>query len=62
LIKKKKLGWVKEKNGEAAIFLKEYLNNPKYFETKYEENILKESKQNENTLPLILKRVKKELF
>lgn len=62
LIKKKKIGWVKEKNGEAVIFLKEYLNNPKYFEMKYKENILKESERNKNTLPLILKRVKEDLF
>ncbi len=62
LIKKKKIGWVKEKNGEAVIFLKEYLNNPKYFETKYKENILKESERNKNTLPLILKKIKEELL
>lgn len=62
LIKKKKLGWVKEKNGEVAKFLKEYLDKPEYFENKYIENTLEESKNNQKTLPLILEKIIKELF
>lgn len=62
LIKKKKLGWIKEKNSEAAFFLREYLETPKYFEDKYKKNILEESKKNQKTLPLILEKIKEELF
>jgi UDP-N-acetylglucosamine:LPS N-acetylglucosamine transferase len=61
LIKKKKLGWVKEKNGEIAEFLLDYLKNPEYFENKFAENIRAESQENKKTLPLILERIKKEL-
>ena len=62
LIKKKKLGWVKEKTDEMNDFLLEYLKRPKYFEKKYEKDILVESNRNEKTLPMILSRVKKGLF
>lgn len=62
LIRRKELGWVREKNGEATVFLKKYLKNPKYFETKYRKSILRESERNRNTLPLILQRIKAELF
>jgi len=61
LIKKKKLGWVKEKNGEISNFLFEFLENPKYFENKYKKNIELESKLNKKSLPIILNAVKKEL-
>jgi len=60
LIKKKKLGWVKEKNGEISNFLFEFLENPKYFENKYKKNIEVESELNKKSLPLILKALKKE--
>jgi UDP-N-acetylglucosamine:LPS N-acetylglucosamine transferase len=62
LIKKKKLGLVKEKNGETSTFLLEYLENPKYFHNKFEKYIEKESEKNKETLPKILEMVKKELF
>jgi UDP-N-acetylglucosamine:LPS N-acetylglucosamine transferase len=61
IIKKKKLGWIKEKNGEISDFLFEYLENPKYFEEKYTKNIKIEAENNKKTLPMILERVKKEL-
>ena len=61
LIKKKKLGWVKEKNGEILDFMFEYLQKPKYYEKKYLKNIQIESKKNEKSLPMILEMVKKEL-
>ena len=62
LIKKKKLGLVKEKNGETSTFLLEYLENPKCFYNKFEKSIEKESNKNRETLPKILEMVKKELF
>lgn len=61
LIKKKKLGWVKEKNGEILDFLSDYLENPKYYENKYTKNIKVEAEKNRKTLPMILEMVKKEL-
>jgi len=60
LIKKKKLGWVKERNGEISQFLDEYLERPKYFQEKYKKNIMVEAKKNKETLEKILDRVKKE--
>lgn len=61
LIKKKHLGWVKEKNGEISTFLFEFLENPKYFENKYKKNIEIESELNKKSLPMILNALKKEL-
>ncbi|MFA5532814.1 MAG: glycosyltransferase [Candidatus Shapirobacteria bacterium] len=60
LIKKKKLGWVKEKNGEISNFLYEYLEKPKYFEEKYKGNIKREAENNQKSLGMILNRIKKE--
>ncbi len=61
LIRKKKLGWVKERTDEMNKFLLEYLDNPKYFENKYKKDILKEAEVNKRALPLILERIKKDL-
>ena len=60
LIRKKKLGWVREGNGEIAQFLDEYLERPKYFQEKYKKNIMAEAKKNKETLGKILDRIKKE--
>lgn len=61
LIKKKELGWIKEKNSELVNFLYKYLDNPKYFEEKYKKSIKKEALTNKNTLKLVLERIRKEL-
>ena len=61
LIRKKKLGWVKERTDEMNKFLIEYLENPKYYENKYLKNIEIESEKNRKTLPFILEMVKKGL-
>lgn len=61
LIKKKKLGWVKEKTDEMNKFLVEYLENPKYYENKFRKNIEIEAEANKKTLPMILEMVKREL-
>lgn len=61
LIRKKRLGLIKEKNGEISDFLMEYLKNPKYFEKKFEKNIQTEAEKNKKTLPGILELVEKEL-
>ena len=62
LIKKKKLGWVKEKNSDLINFLYQYLDDPKSFENKFKETIKKEALNNKSGLEKILKRVKKDLF
>lgn len=61
LIRKKKLGWIKEENGKILDFMLKYLQKPKYYENKLSESIEIESKKNQNTLPLILDLVKEEL-
>lgn len=61
LIKSKKLGWVKEKNGEILDFLNDYLEDPKYYENKYSKYIEVEAEKNRQTLPKILEMVNKEL-
>ena len=58
LILEKKLGWVKEKTGDAASFLLDYLKNPNKYNNKYKENIIAEAKRNKETLPKILERIK----
>lgn len=61
LIRKKKLGWVKERTDEMNKFLVEYLSNPKFYENKFLRDIQVESNKNEKSLPLVLEMVKKEL-
>lgn len=59
LIKKKKLGWVKEKRGEAGRFLVKYLENPEKYNKMYSSNILKESEKNKDSLERVFQEVKK---
>jgi len=61
LIKKKQLGWVREKNSELVNFLYQYLDDPKYFENKFKETIKKEALNNKKSLKMIFDRVKKDL-
>ncbi|MFA5749852.1 MAG: glycosyltransferase [Candidatus Shapirobacteria bacterium] len=60
LIKKKNLGWVKEKNEELVNFLFKYLKDPKIYQNKFLENIKKEAELNQKSLPKILELIKKE--
>lgn len=62
LIRRKKLGWIREKGGSLTNFLYQYLDDPKYFENKFKESIKKEAKNNKDSLRVILERVKKDLF
>jgi len=61
LIRDKKLGWVREKSGKLINFLYHYLDKPKYFEKKFKETIKKEALNNQKSLEIILKRIKKDL-
>ena len=61
LIKKKGLGWVKEKRNEAAEFLLDYLREPKKYQEKFKKNVEAEAERNSKSMTIILKRVKKEL-
>lgn len=62
IIKKKKLGWVKEKPREAASFLLEYLAKPKYYERLFLKNIDKEARNNQGTMERIWKRIREEII
>jgi processive 1,2-diacylglycerol beta-glucosyltransferase len=57
LIRKKKLGWIKEKPGEAADFLLEYLKNRKSFEKKFEKTVGEEALRNEKTMERLWKKI-----
>lgn len=61
LIRKKGLGWVKEKRNEAADFLLAYLEDPKKYQEKFKESIEAEAKRNGKSMGIILKKVKLEL-
>ena len=61
IIKKKKLGWVKEKPGEAASFLLEYLEKPKYYEKLFINEIKKEALNNQKTMERIWKKIREEI-
>ncbi len=57
LIEEKKLGWVKEKAGQAGKFLLAYVKNPRKYENKYKKNIQKEALKNKKSLELIYKKI-----
>ena len=59
LIKKKKLGWVREKVGQLSTFLTQYLDEPGYFENKFKETIKEEARNNQESLEKILEEIKK---
>lgn len=61
LIRKKQLGWVREKNRELLGFLKGYLEKPEWYQNRFKENIKIEAESNQKSLPMILERIKKEL-
>jgi len=61
IIKKKGLGWVKERGTEAADFLLDYLKDPKKFERKFKKNIENEAARNQKSMEIILEEVKREL-
>lgn len=62
IIKKKGLGWVKEKPGQSADFLLEYLEDPKYFQQKFRKNIREEARSNQKTMGKVWGRIKKEIL
>ncbi|MBP9818022.1 hypothetical protein KBC75_04750 [Candidatus Shapirobacteria bacterium] len=61
LIKKKGLGWVKEKGGNAAEFLLRFLDNPKKYTEKYKKTIHLEAMRNKKSAQIIRELVGKEL-
>jgi len=61
LLVHKKLGLVKEKNGEITKFFLSYLNNPKKYYERFLETIEVEAEKNRQSLPLILEKIKKEI-
>lgn len=61
IIKKKGLGWIRERPGEAAEFLHEYLKRPKFYEKMFLESIRREAKYNQKTMEKMWEKIKKEL-
>lgn len=59
LIREKGLGWVKEKNGEAARFLLDYLEKPEYYNKKYSKTIKIEANRNKKSLEKVTKTILK---
>lgn len=60
LIKKKHLGWVREKGTEMTDMFLEFLDNPDMTK-KLEKYIQKEAKNNQQTMGIVEKRIKEEL-
>ena len=58
LIKKKKLGWVKEDPLALNRFLLEYVKNPKKYNKLYQSSIQKEAKKNWESFALIEEEIK----
>lgn len=61
LIKKKKLGWIREKPVRLSEFLRDYLKDPRKYEDKYKEHIKIEAEKNKKSMAKILARLRKEL-
>jgi len=61
LLVHKKLGLVKEKNGEITKFFLNYLDNDKKYRDRFSKTIAAEAEKNRQSLPLILERIKKEI-
>lgn len=61
LIKKKKIGWIRERGNHAAEFLLNYVENPKKFEKMYLKNIKSEADYNERSMPALADRLREEL-
>lgn len=57
LIKKKKLGWVKEDPWELNRFLLDYIKNPEKFNKVYQKNIAAEAGQNRKSFETIEKEI-----
>lgn len=58
LIKKKRLGWVKEKSREITRFLLDYLENPGHYNGKYKKEIAREAAINKGSVAKILEKIK----
>lgn len=60
LIKKKHLGWVREKGTEMTDMFLEFLDNPEMVK-KLEKPIQEEARNNQQTMGIVEKRIKEEL-
>ncbi len=61
IIKKKKLGWVKENKWEISEFMLAYLKKPEWYHQRFEESIKREAERNMDCWPTMLELVKKYL-
>lgn len=61
LIRKKGLGWVKEKRMQAGDFILNYLENPEKYQNKFKKTIRAEATRNKKSMEIIMGRIKKDL-
>ncbi|MFA6518392.1 MAG: hypothetical protein WCV93_01945 [Candidatus Shapirobacteria bacterium] len=61
IIRKKKLGWIKEKSGELGDFMMEYLEDPEKYNQKFTATIEKEARTNEGSLEKVWQELLKEM-
>ena len=61
LIRKKGLGWVREKGNSAVEFLLKYLDDPEKYENKYKVPIEVEARRNRGSLEKIVEIIKKDM-
>ncbi len=59
LIRRKKLGWIREKGRSAARFLLEYLENPEEYNERYRETIQEEAARNKESMKKVLNEIKR---
>ncbi len=61
LIKEKKLGWIREKNGSAGKLLINFLENPEKYSIN-KKTIIEEAVNNKKTASIIIERIKKDII
>jgi len=61
LIRKKKLGWVREKRGEAVEMLLKFVENPQKYKKVYQKTVQKEAERNSRWGEIMWKELMTEL-
>jgi len=57
-IRKKHLGWIKERGGHAGQFLLKYLEDPEKYHQKFEKTIKAEAENNRDSMKKMLEKAK----
>lgn len=59
LIVKKGLGWIREKNRASGKFFLKFLENPEYYQKKYQKTIAEEAERNRHSFEKIMEKIEK---